>query len=38
VKQKPAWAEAFALKESDRARAMLKAIHSGEQEEIRLRA
>jgi N-acetylglucosamine-6-sulfatase len=38
VKQKPAWAEAFALKDTDRARTMLQAIHSGEQEEIRLRA
>ena len=38
VRQKPAWAEAFALKESGPARAMLDAIHSGEQEEIRLRA
>lgn len=38
VKQKPAWEEAFALKESDVARTMLDAIHAGEQEEIRLRA
>ena len=38
VKQKPAWKEAFALKETDAARAILEAIHSGEQEEIRLRA
>ncbi|HET9670897.1 MAG TPA: sulfatase-like hydrolase/transferase [Casimicrobiaceae bacterium] len=38
VKQKPAWAEAFALKETGPARAMLEAIHAGEQEEIRLRA
>jgi N-acetylglucosamine-6-sulfatase len=38
VKQKPAWAEAFALKESEAARVMLDAIHAGEQEEIRLRA
>jgi N-acetylglucosamine-6-sulfatase len=38
VKQKPAWAEAFALKETGPARAMLDAIHAGEQEEIRLRA
>jgi arylsulfatase A-like enzyme len=38
VKQKPAWREAFELKQSDKSRAMLAAIHSGEQEEIRLRA
>ncbi|HWC46390.1 MAG TPA: sulfatase-like hydrolase/transferase, partial [Casimicrobiaceae bacterium] len=38
VKQKPAWAEAFALKETRAARVMLDAIHAGEQEEIRLRA
>ncbi|HJU20969.1 MAG TPA: sulfatase-like hydrolase/transferase [Casimicrobiaceae bacterium] len=38
VRQKPAWEEAFALKESDAARTMLDAIHAGEQEEIRLRA
>ncbi|HYD58197.1 MAG TPA: sulfatase-like hydrolase/transferase [Burkholderiales bacterium] len=38
VKQKPAWAEAFQLKRSDRARALLEPIHAGRQEEIRLRA
>jgi arylsulfatase A-like enzyme len=38
VKQKPAWAEAFALKQTDRSRAILDPIHAGEQEEIRLRA
>ena len=38
VKAKPAWAEAFALKKSPQAQAMLAATHSGEQEEIRLRA
>jgi N-acetylglucosamine-6-sulfatase len=38
IKQKPAWEEAFVLKESDTARSMLDAIHAGEQEEIRLRA
>ncbi len=38
VKSKPAWREAFALKESDAARTMLDAIHAGEQEEVRLRA
>jgi N-acetylglucosamine-6-sulfatase len=38
VRSKPAWAEAFELKQSDKSRAMLDAIHSGEQEEIRLRA
>jgi len=38
VKQKPVWAEAFELKKSDRARALLDSIHAGKQEEIRLRA
>jgi len=38
VKQKPVWAEAFELKKSDRARALLDSIHSGKPEEIRLRA
>ena len=38
VKQKPAWAEAFRLKASDKARALLEPIHAGQQEEIRLRA
>jgi arylsulfatase A-like enzyme len=38
LEQKPAWAEAFALKTTERAQKTLKAIHSGEQEEIRLRA
>ena len=38
VQQKPAWREAFELKKSEKSRAMLAAIHSGEQEEIRLRA
>jgi len=38
VRSKPAWREAFTLKESAAARAMLDAIHAGEQEEIRLRA
>jgi N-acetylglucosamine-6-sulfatase len=38
VKQKPAWAEAFELKKSARSRALLDAIHAGQQEEIRLRA
>jgi arylsulfatase A-like enzyme len=38
VKQKPAWAEAFELKKTERSQAVLKATHSGEQEEIRLRA
>jgi N-acetylglucosamine-6-sulfatase len=38
VKQKPAWAEAFRLKTSDQARALLDPIHAGQQEEIRLRA
>ena len=38
VKQKPAWAEAFQLKAAEPSRALLDAIHAGEQEEIRLRA
>ncbi len=38
IRQKPAWAECFGLKESDRARAILAALHAGEQEEIRQRA
>lgn len=38
VKQKPAWAEAFSLKQTDKSRALLEPIHAGEQEEIRLRA
>ena len=38
AKQKPAWAEAFQLKQSDKSRALLDPIHAGKQEEIRLRA
>jgi N-acetylglucosamine-6-sulfatase len=38
VKQKPAWAEAFALKGSERSQALLAAIQAGSQEEIRQRA
>jgi N-acetylglucosamine-6-sulfatase len=38
VKQKPAWAEAFELKKSDRSKALLESLHAGGQEEIRLRA
>ncbi len=38
VKQKPAWAEAFQLKQSEKSRALLEPIHAGTQEEIRLRA
>jgi arylsulfatase A-like enzyme len=38
VKQKPAWADAFELKKSDRSRAILDSLHAGQQEEIRLRA
>jgi len=38
VKQKPAWAEAFELKRNERSQALLKPIHAGQQEEIRLRA
>jgi arylsulfatase A-like enzyme len=38
VKTKPAWAEAFELRRSEKARAVLDAVQSGTQEEIRLRA
>jgi N-acetylglucosamine-6-sulfatase len=38
VKRKPAWAECLAMKSSEQAQAILAAIHSGRQEEIRLRA
>jgi N-acetylglucosamine-6-sulfatase len=38
VKQKPAWAEAFELKRNERSQALLRPIHAGQQEEIRLRA
>jgi N-acetylglucosamine-6-sulfatase len=38
VRAKPAWAEAFRLKATERAQAVLAAIHAGTQEEIRLRA
>jgi N-acetylglucosamine-6-sulfatase len=38
VRMKPAWAEAFELRKSDQSRAMLAAVHSGQQEEMRLRA
>ena len=38
IKQKPAWAECFDLKRSRESQAVIKAVHSGEQEEIRLRA
>jgi arylsulfatase A-like enzyme len=38
VKRKPAWTECLAMKGSEQAQAILAALHSGEQEEIRLRA
>ena len=38
IRQKPAWAEAFGLKDSKLARDILAQLHSGEQEEIRQRA
>jgi len=38
IRQKPAWTECLALKSAEAARAILSAIHSGEQEEIRQRA
>src|SRR4026209_344628 len=37
VKDKPAWTEAMALKQSDAAKAILDTIRPGSQEEIRLR-
>jgi N-acetylglucosamine-6-sulfatase len=38
LKHKPAWTEAVELRKRPESRALLDAIHSGEQEEIRLRA
>ncbi len=38
VRSKPAWAECLQLKAQPAARAVLDALHAGEQEEIRLRA
>jgi arylsulfatase A-like enzyme len=38
IKQKPAWAECFDLKRGERSQEILKALQSGEQEEIRRRA
>jgi N-acetylglucosamine-6-sulfatase len=38
LKHKPAWAEAVELRKTPDSRALLDAIHSGKQEEIRLRA
>ena len=38
IRQKPAWTEAFEIKRTERSQQLLKPIHSGEQEEIRLRA
>ena len=38
VRAKPAWAEAFRLKATERGRAVLASIQAGTQEEIRLRA
>ena len=38
VKQKPAWADAMALRGAPKAKAILESLHSGTQEEIRLRA
>ncbi len=38
VKSKPAWADGFALKSNAESQAILSALQSGEQEEIRLRA
>ncbi len=38
IKQKPAWADCFELKKDEAAQVVLDAVHSGKQEEIRLRA
>jgi len=38
AKHKPAWTEAFEIKRTERSQQLLRPIHSGEQEEIRLRA
>ncbi len=38
VKSKPAWAECFELREQKVSKQILKAVHSGTQREIRLRA
>jgi len=38
VRSKPAWAEALALRRGEQAQKILAALHSGQQEEIRLRA
>jgi arylsulfatase A-like enzyme len=38
VKIKPAWKDAFAIKGNERSQAILKSLHAGDQEEIRLRA
>ena len=38
IKQKPAWADCFELKKTRESQAVMQAVHSGEQEEIRLRA
>ena len=38
LRHKPAWAEAVELRKSQQSRVLLDAIHSGTQEEIRLRA
>ena len=38
AKDKPAWAHCHSLRESDESKAILTALHSMEQEEIRLRA
>lgn len=38
VKQKPAWADAMKMRGSPKSKAILESLHSGTQEEIRLRA
>ena len=38
IRQKPAWAECFDLKREPGSQQVLQAVHSGEQEEVRLRA
>ncbi len=38
LKHKPAWTEAFDLRDGEHGQAVLRAVHSGQQEEARLRA
>lgn len=38
IRQKPAWADCFAIRSEPEGQRVLEAVHSGQQEEIRLRA